>query len=82
MGFSWELPTHVRRKKKGDEDVVEGEEAVPVPVKVKAAKKEQVEVLGEVIPSALSGVSASKWPHEVYFYFLSTNCNLLHAFVT
>ena len=32
LGFSWELPTHTKRKRKGDEDAVERGEDATVPV--------------------------------------------------
>lgn len=67
LGFSWELPTHTRRRKKGDEELVEGEEAVAVtPVaKSKEEKKTELEVLAEILPAVTSGGGSSKWPHEV-----------------
>jgi hypothetical protein len=68
LGFSWELPTHTRRRKKGDE-VVEGEEAVTDSVvsvaKSKEEKKTDLEVLAEILPAVTSGGGSSKWPHEV-----------------
>lgn len=67
LGFSWELPTHTRRRKKGEEEPVEGDEAVAVtPVaKSKEEKKTELEVLAEILPAVTSGGGSSKWPHEV-----------------
>lgn len=69
LGFSWELPTHTRRRKKGEGEVLEGDEAVAdsdVSVaKSKEEKKTDLEVLAEILPAATSGGGSSKWPHEV-----------------
>ena len=66
LGFSWELPTHTRRRKKGEEDVVEGEEEAPLALPSKSKEeKSDLEVLVEILPAVNSGGGSSKWPHEV-----------------
>ena len=67
LGFSWELPTHTRRKKKGDVELVDGAEAVPTDVVVNSEEKTDQEVLVEILPAVTSGGGSSKWPHEVHF---------------
>jgi hypothetical protein len=71
LGFSWELPTHTRRRKKGEGEVVEGEEAATDSVvsvaKSKEEKKTDLEVLAEILPAVTSGGGSSKWPHEVSY---------------
>ena len=69
LGFSWELPTHTRRRKKGEGEVLEGDEAVADSdisvAKSKEEKKTDLEVLAEILPAVTSGGGSSKWPHEV-----------------
>ena len=69
LGFSWELPTHTRRRKKGEGEVLEGDETVADSVvsvaKSKEEKKTDLEVLAEILPAVTSGGGSSKWPHEV-----------------
>ena len=65
LGFSWELPTHTRRKKKSDVEVVEGAEAISTDEVVSKEEKTEQEVLAEILPAVTSGGGSSKWPHEV-----------------
>ena len=60
------MPTHTRRKKKSEDEVVDGDDDVSVPVaKSKAEKKTNQEVIAEILPAITSGGGSSKWPHEV-----------------
>ena len=66
LGFSWELPTHTKRKRKGDEDAVERGEDATVPVaKTEEERITEQDFLSEILPVANSGGGSSKWPHEV-----------------
>ena len=66
LGFSWELPTHTKRKRKGDEDLT----ATTDPLLEDGAasteeKKADIEIVAEIVPVVMTGGGSSKWPHEV-----------------
>ena len=66
LGFSWELPTHTKRKRKGDEDLTATTDPLLEDgVTSTEEKKVDIEVVAEIVPVVMTGGGSSKWPHEV-----------------